>query len=140
MSAPIALIGSLPRAWSAPYGEVGEFHDPVMWYMRTIGKYVAPPEGKAPIRTYESYADFRNVLETVTWENLLRTDSVVCGSPDHVAERLHEFQQIYGFSEVLCWTRLGGLDNRKVLRCMELMEQKVIPHLRECQPPPPPEA
>jgi alkanesulfonate monooxygenase SsuD/methylene tetrahydromethanopterin reductase-like flavin-dependent oxidoreductase (luciferase family) len=70
---------------------------------------------------------------------LLESDTIVCGDPDYVAARLHELQQVYGFTEVLCWTRLGGLDNRKVLRSMELMEQRVIPHLRECQPPPPPD-
>jgi hypothetical protein len=30
---------------------------------------------------------------------------------------------------------LGGLDHCKVLRSMELMRDKVIPHLRDCQPP-----
>jgi alkanesulfonate monooxygenase SsuD/methylene tetrahydromethanopterin reductase-like flavin-dependent oxidoreductase (luciferase family) len=63
---------------------------------------------------------------------------VICGSPDHVTQRLHEFQQSYGFTDVLCWTRLGGLDHRKVLRSMELMRDKVIPHLRDSDPPPPP--
>jgi hypothetical protein len=41
---------------------------------------------------------------------------------------------MFGFTTVLCWTRLGGLDHRKVLRCMELMEQSVIPKLRPIGP------
>ena len=65
------------------------------------------------------------------------TSLVICGEPDYVAEKLHEFQQVYGFTEVLCWTRLGGLDHRKVLRSMELMQDKVIPKLRQSTPPPP---
>jgi natural product biosynthesis luciferase-like monooxygenase protein len=115
-----------------------EFADPVMWYMHTIGKYVAPEKGRAAIKSYEGYAAFRDHLDSVTWDALLGTDTIVCGDPDHVTERLHELQQVYGFTEVLCWTRLGGLDNRKVLRSMELMQSKVIPHLRDSQPPPAP--
>ncbi len=33
-------------------------------------------------------------------------------------------------------TRLGGLDRRKVLHSMELMQDKVIPKLRQSTPPP----
>jgi alkanesulfonate monooxygenase SsuD/methylene tetrahydromethanopterin reductase-like flavin-dependent oxidoreductase (luciferase family) len=69
---------------------------------------------------------------------LLERDAVICGNPDFVAERLQEYQQLYGFTDLLCWTRLGGLDHRKVLRSMELMRDKVIPVLRGSRPPPPP--
>lgn len=62
-------------------------------------------------------------------------DAVVCGSPDVVAERLLQLQQIYGFTEVLCWTRLVGLEHRKVLRSMELMRDEVMPLLRDRIPP-----
>jgi hypothetical protein len=55
---------------------------------------------------------------------------VICGDLD--------YQQGYGFTDLLCWTRLGGLDHRKVLRCMELMRDRVMPHLRPCESPPPP--
>ena len=71
-------------------------------------------------------------------ELLLERDAVICGDPDFVGEKLHQYQQIYGFTDLLCWTRLGGLDHRKVLRSMELMCDKVIPKLRNSHPPPPP--
>ena len=54
-------------------------------------------------------------------------------------QRLAMYQEVYGFPDLLCWTRLGGLDHRKVLHSMELMRDKVIPQLRDSQPPPPPE-
>ncbi len=97
-----------------------EFREAVLWYYRTIAKYVAPVPGQEAVKSYEMYTAFRDVASAATWELLL------------------ELQQIYGFTELLCWTRLGGLDHRKVLRSMELMRDKVIPHLRESQPPPPP--
>ncbi len=115
-----------------------EFREAVLWYFRTISKYVAPPKGKPAVKSYEMYAAFRDHLTEVAWEELLAGDVVICGSPDHVTEKLAGFQQTFGFTEILCWTRLGGLDHRKVLRSMELMRDKVMPHLRDSDPPPPP--
>jgi luciferase family oxidoreductase group 1 len=115
-----------------------DFRDAVLWYFRTISKYVAPPKGEQAIESYEMYAAFRDLASEIAWEELLERDAVVCGSPDYVTEKLAEFQQAFGFTELLCWTRLGGLDHRKVLRSMELMRDKVMPHLRDSEPPPPP--
>lgn len=62
--------------------------------------------------------------------------AVICGDPDTVVEALVTAQQTYGFTDLLCWTRLGGLDDRKVLRSMDLMSTKVFPPLRHLEPPP----
>ena len=32
---------------------------------------------------------------------------------------------------MLCWTRIGGLENKKVLRSMELMSGMVMPRVRK---------
>ncbi|MDP6183835.1 MAG: LLM class flavin-dependent oxidoreductase [Gammaproteobacteria bacterium] len=115
-----------------------EFREAVLWYYHTIAKYVAPDKGVQAVKGYEMYTDFRDLASEVDWETLVENDAVICGDPDYVGEKLRDYQQIYGFTEVLCWTRLGGLDHRKVLRSMELMRDKVIPHLRDAEPPPPP--
>jgi luciferase family oxidoreductase group 1 len=115
-----------------------EFREAVLWYYRTISKYVAPARGEEAVRGYEMYTAFRELAASVTWDMLLERDAVICGNPDFVAEKLLEYQQLYGFTDLLCWTRLGGLDHRKVLRSMELMGDKVIPVLRGTRPPPPP--
>jgi natural product biosynthesis luciferase-like monooxygenase protein len=115
-----------------------DFRDAVIWYYRTIAKYVAPKRGEETVKSYEMYSSFRDLASEVSWDSLLERDAVVCGNPDFVVEKLANYQQIYGFTDLLCWTRLGGLDHRKVLRSMELMRDKVIPHLRDAQPPPPP--
>ena len=114
-----------------------EFRDPVVWYFRTIAKYVAPQKGKGPIKGYEMYTVMRDVAAEISWDQLLERNAVICGPPDYVTEQLAKAQDIYGFTDVLCWTRLGGLDHRKVLRSMELMRDKVIPQLRDREPPPP---
>jgi hypothetical protein len=53
-----------------------------------------------------------------------------CGDVDHCVEKLRRVTQEYGFNEMLCWTRIGGLETRKVLRAMELMSGEVMPRLR----------
>jgi alkanesulfonate monooxygenase SsuD/methylene tetrahydromethanopterin reductase-like flavin-dependent oxidoreductase (luciferase family) len=115
-----------------------EFRDPVLWYYHTISKYVAPKAGRQAVPSYEMYTAFRDVASAATWEQLLEREAVICGDSEFVAEKLYELQQVYGFTELLCWTRLGGLDHRKVLRSMEIMQDKVIPKLRASQPPPAP--
>jgi alkanesulfonate monooxygenase SsuD/methylene tetrahydromethanopterin reductase-like flavin-dependent oxidoreductase (luciferase family) len=115
-----------------------EFRDPVVWYYHTIAKYVAPKKGAAPVKSYEMYATFRDVASQISWDQLLERNAVICGPPDYVTEQLGRFQDVYGFTDLLCWTRLGGLDHRKVLRSMELMRDKVIPNLKDREPAPPP--
>jgi alkanesulfonate monooxygenase SsuD/methylene tetrahydromethanopterin reductase-like flavin-dependent oxidoreductase (luciferase family) len=117
-----------------------EFSDPVIWYYRTIAKYVAPPKGEAPVKSYEMYVKTRDLAATAGWDDLLKRKAVICGDPDFVVEELTKAQEVYGFTDLLCWTRLGGLDHRKVLRSMDLMSTKVFPHLRHLEPPPLPEA
>ena len=49
------------------------------------------------------------------------------GDPPYVADKLQRLLEMYGgLSDVLCWTRLGGLDHKKVMRSMQLFVDKVI--------------
>jgi natural product biosynthesis luciferase-like monooxygenase protein len=112
-----------------------DFAQPVTWYYRTIARFVAPPKGRAPVRGYEMYAKTRDLAATATWEDFLARKAVICGDPDTVMEELTKAQQVYGFTDLLCWTRLGGLDHRKVLASMDLMSTKVFPRLRHLEPP-----
>ena len=119
---------------------IADFRDPVMWYYRTISRYIAPPQGQAAVKSYEMYTKTRDLTATADWEDFLARKAVICGPPDSVVEALATAQQTYGFTDLLCWTRLGGLDHKKVLRSMDLMSTKVFPHLRSLEPPPLPEA
>ncbi len=56
---------------------------------------------------------------------------MVCGDAEHCAERLSSLAKSYGFDELLTWTRLGGLDTKKVLRSMELLSDSVMPQVRK---------
>jgi alkanesulfonate monooxygenase SsuD/methylene tetrahydromethanopterin reductase-like flavin-dependent oxidoreductase (luciferase family) len=98
--------------------------------LRTIAKYVAPSPGKEPVKTYELYTKTRDLASNVTWEQLLEAGAVVCGDRDHCLERIADLQKRFGLTQILCWTRLGGLDHHKVLTSMQLMQKHVIPHFK----------
>ncbi len=109
---------------------LADFRDAVLWYYRTFAKYMAPPKGQAGVKSYEFYAGAREMLEMVEWEAVVERGAVVCGSPDQVAERIAEIHELTGLNTYLAWTRIGGLEHRKVLRSMELMRDKVMPQVR----------
>lgn len=109
----------------------GEYAGPVTWYYRTIAKYVAPPAGQAAIKSYELYSQTKNTAETLNFNDLASSPLMVCGDVDHCVEKLSKLIEEYGFDELLCWTRIGGLDNRKVLHSMELMSGEVMPRVRK---------
>ena len=109
---------------------LSDFQDAVMWYMRTFAKYIAPPKGTPAVKTYEFYTAARDMLASAEWERIVAAGSVVCGSPDQVAERIAEIHELCGITHYLSWTRIGGLAHNKVLRSMELMRDHVMPQVR----------
>ncbi len=132
-------IGCLMLVYCAETMEQAEreYRDAVEWYFHTVAKYLAV-DGDVPVKSYEMYNAFRDIAAQANFDVLRDLGYVICGPPDHVVEKLTKAQDIYGMTELLCWTRLGGLDNDKVLKSMELMGDKVFPHLRGLTPPPPP--
>ncbi len=125
-------VGALVMVYAGKNQEQArrEFADPVIWYFRTFGKYVASKLGQPPIETYEWYAQIRDLARQVQWDQLLDHGAVICGEPEYVAERVRDLRENAGVDHLLCWTRLGGLANEKVLGHMERMRDVVIPALR----------
>lgn len=112
-------------------GAYADYSGPVTWYYRTVAKYLAPPSGQSAIKTYEMYSKSRHAAETQSFEEFAKSPLMVCGDVDHSVEKLARVTREYGFDELLCWTRIGGLENRKVLRSMELMSGSVMPRVRK---------
>ncbi len=106
-----------------------EFKDPVEWYYSTIAKYVA--DRGTVVKGYEMYSQTQALAKNLTFEALLGGTSMVCGDVDHCAEQLASLAKSYGFDELLIWTRLGGLETKKVLRSMELLSDAVMPLVRK---------
>ncbi|MGA8566662.1 MAG: LLM class flavin-dependent oxidoreductase, partial [Candidatus Binataceae bacterium] len=124
-------IGALCMVYCADTTEQArqEFGGPVLWYFRMMEKYVASRAGE-PIEGYEEYEKVRRYAHTVHWDELLQTHALVCGNPVHCVKQIEEMREQCGFTQLICWTRLAGLDHRKVLRSMELFSRHVLPHFR----------
>jgi len=103
----------------------------VTWYYRTIAKYVAPPQGQVDIKGYDGYGEARDLASTVEFDNLVDGTSIVCDEPDACVEKLVGLGNEFGFDELLCWTRIGGLENAKVLSAMELLGTDILPAVRK---------
>ena len=106
----------------------------VTWYYRTIAKYVAPPTGQTDIKGYEGYGKSRDLASKVEFDSLIDGTSIVCGEPEHCVEKLTNLGREFGFDELLCWTRIGGLENAKVLQAMELLGTDILPAVRKGLP------
>lgn len=103
----------------------------VTWYYRTIAKYVAPPQGQVDIKGYEGYSKSRDLAAVVNFDDIVDGTSIVCGEPEYCTEKLIKLGTEFGFDELLCWTRIGGLENAKVLSAMELLGTDIIPAVRK---------
>lgn len=113
-----------------------DFAEPVVWYYHTIARYVAPPPDQPAVPTYETYPrtrDFAASLAVETFDSLVEAGAVIAGDPDYCIERIEQLEQTWGFTKLLCWTRLGGMDHDKVLKSMNLMEKHVIPHFKRAR-------
>jgi natural product biosynthesis luciferase-like monooxygenase protein len=119
-----------------------DFEAPCMWYFKKIASLLSP----SPTGDHDAYySTLRAGLEqSTTMYDAGKTDfewivekspfsqAFIIGTPDEVRGKLESLLDRYeGVTDVLCWTRLGGLDHRKVMRSMELFAQKVVKPMRE---------
>ena len=126
-------IGALRMIYVADSMEEArrDFADPVIWYYRTIGRYVSPPVGEEAIESYETYTATRDLALNVEFDDLVAGGGVIAGDPDYCCREIERLEKEFGFTDLLCWTRMGGMDASKVMRSMELMDKHVIPHFKD---------
>ena len=125
-------IGALCMVYCSESAEQARqnFGAAVLWYYRNVAHLVAPPLRQPPIEGYETYPSIRKAAQSVQWDELLDSGTLICGNPASCIRQIEDLQTKYGFTQILCWTRLSGLENRKVLRSMELIQTHVIPHFK----------
>lgn len=117
-----------------------DFEDACMWYFRKFTKMV-------PAKEYpDTEGYYRNLHGTLT-EFLAAYDSgalsfrqiveegpfshaFLVGDPEYVRGKVEKLISAYGLTEVLCWTRLGGLDHRLVMQSMEKFVKRVVEPMR----------
>lgn len=92
---------------------------------------MAPPVNQPAVKSYEGYQDVTRMAQQVQFEDLLESPILACGDVDYCTRKVVDMVREFGFNEMLCWTRIGGLDQRKVLRAMNLIAGKVIPGVKK---------
>ena len=63
------------------------------------------------------------------WD-FLQGRSLIAGSPDHVAEQFVALGEVTGARTLLIGIGTRGLDRKKLMRCLDLLSEKVIPQVR----------
>lgn len=118
-----------------------DFEEPCMWYYRTFTRMI-------PAKEYpESEGYYRNLHESlsgmiaaydsgaISFKELATngpfSHGFLVGSPETVSAKLEKLVDAYSLTDVLCWTRLGGLSHKKVMRSMDLLVNKVVKPMRE---------
>lgn len=101
--------------------------------------YVAESEREAHEQTRRIFARYASYDCGVSWDG--RSDSaeyrelaermhMAIGSPDQVYARLREWQQQYGFDELICQVYAAGTLHSDALRSLELLAKEVIPRFQ----------
>lgn len=107
-----------------------DFGEPVLGYFRMMERYIPRHSAEEPLEGYQEYEKIRRFARTLYWEELLQTRALVCGNPDACIKQIEEMRNQHGFTQLICWTRLAGLEHGKVLRSMELLGRHVLPYFR----------
>lgn len=101
--------------------------------------YVAESEREAQEQTRRTFARYASYDCGVNWDGridsaeyreLAERMNMLIGSPDQVCARLREWQQQYGFDELICQVYAAGTLHNDALRSLELLAKEVIPCLR----------
>lgn len=119
-----------------------EFEEPCMWYFRTFASLIpakAYPTSEeyytglhgaltGMLAAYDSGAmDFRQFVDEGPFKN-----AFLVGDPETVTAKLNGLLSTYeGMTDVLCWTRLGGQDQKRVMHSIDLLVNQVVPKVRE---------
>lgn len=105
-----------------------DFGAPVLWYFRMMQQYIAEQGREQASGSYTEYDKIRKFAASVQWAELLHARAVVCGDPDDCIKQIEEMEAEHGFTQLICWTRMAGLEHHKVLRSLELLSRNVLPH------------
>jgi alkanesulfonate monooxygenase SsuD/methylene tetrahydromethanopterin reductase-like flavin-dependent oxidoreductase (luciferase family) len=127
-SRQIAMLSMVYVATNDEKAEA-DFCDAAVWSYRALSKSANSSQGAVPVPSYEHYAALRKA-GTANWDTIRESDLVIWGSPRRCIERIEELRRRFGFTTLLCWTRVGALDDRKVRDSMGLMQEQVMPHFR----------
>jgi alkanesulfonate monooxygenase SsuD/methylene tetrahydromethanopterin reductase-like flavin-dependent oxidoreductase (luciferase family) len=96
---------------------------------KVLSKSADSSLGASPVPSYEFYTALRNA-PNANWEAIRGSGAAIWGTPERCIERIAELERRYGSTTLLCWTRVGSIDDRKIRDSMGRMQQQVIPYFK----------
>lgn len=118
---PIYVAETAARAYSEP-------KESTMYQMRRLVEVVAASATQSGI-TDDRLAQAER-LGSKSYDDVLR-DNVIYGTPEAVAERLHQLQKELGLTQIIYEVNFGcRIPLELQINCMRLLTQKVIPHFK----------
>jgi hypothetical protein len=108
----------------------------IRWFYEQLLRLTGPVLERGG-EAYKYYREELGTLRALTGgtpslEALEAAGMVVAGNPEHAIEQLRRLQG-NGIDHVLCALQAGGVPHQEVLRCIELMGERVIPAMREAK-------
>lgn len=85
------------------------------------------PRAHDPVAPYQERYTSRAAPSSI--DDAQAAGNVIAGDPDHVLRQLERMQEAWGLTDLILWTRVGGLSSDRVLHSLELFSQHVMPHL-----------
>jgi len=105
------------------------FRGPATWQFESLFGYRSVGSIGAVAPGLETYARIRDQALVVGWDELVERGAIVCGDATYVRDRLAEICNRLHVSDLLCWTRVGGLSDDIVLDSMTRLIEHVGPEL-----------
>jgi alkanesulfonate monooxygenase SsuD/methylene tetrahydromethanopterin reductase-like flavin-dependent oxidoreductase (luciferase family) len=102
----------------------------IMQFYRTLGLQLEGTANRPSVRAGEQRSERGQALQTISYEDALR-NKVIVGTPASVVMRLQDLTAKLGLNGVLAELNCGGLlNNKKVMRSLQLMCEEVAPRFR----------
>jgi alkanesulfonate monooxygenase SsuD/methylene tetrahydromethanopterin reductase-like flavin-dependent oxidoreductase (luciferase family) len=107
-----------------------DIKDHVMWYVRTAAKIWGERDRSKVSKEYANYNDILEWLDVVSFEEIYN-DLGMFGTPDKVAEKVRWMRDEGGVDHLINFMWIGGFEQEKALRNMELFAKEVMPQFKE---------
>jgi len=100
--------------------------------LRTTPRYLAPP-GYISLDQFRIRASAANLHGGFSWKDMTENWRVVCGTPQHVAEKLTQWCDEAQSSRVIFNPHLGDMPHWKVVKNLTLFAEEVMPIFRKAK-------
>ncbi len=108
-----------------------EPHESVMFFYKYLGERIEASAAMEGARAIENRAERGQRLQTIDYEDVLKS-KIVVGTPGMVVDRLASLKQTLGLSGILAEMNCGmRISHGQVANSLQLMCNEVMPHFRD---------